>query len=165
VKISSIISLRICGSSYIPYLILAYENEENLVHKYWKHRLFLSDALTNCIIIHSLMCKGGSRIFSRSARLTFETFWILVAVSPFRANVQFSNVCPWPCYPTRIGNRDILCMLFFSSSSNPMTLKSPYICHSCSWYLIFSCTNFNVSYDSDSFVECASGMEASMLLL
>ena len=44
------------------------------MHKYWKHGLFLSNALTNCFIIPSLMCKGGSRIFARSTRLTFETF-------------------------------------------------------------------------------------------
>jgi len=74
VKLSSIISLRICGSSNIPSLILACDNEENFMHKYWKHGLFLSNAFTNCFIIPSLMCKGGSRIFSRSTRLTFETF-------------------------------------------------------------------------------------------
>jgi hypothetical protein len=74
VKLSSIISLRICGPSNIPSMILACDNEENLVHKYWKHGLFLSNALTNCFIIPSLMCKGGSRIFSRSTRLTFEIF-------------------------------------------------------------------------------------------
>jgi hypothetical protein len=71
---SSIISLRICGPSNIPSLILACDNEENFVHKYWKHELFLSNALTNCFIIPSLMCKGGSRIFSQSTRLTLETF-------------------------------------------------------------------------------------------
>jgi hypothetical protein len=71
---SSIISLRICGPSYIPSLILACNNEENFVHKYWKDGLFLSNVLTNCFIISSLMCKGGSRTFSRSTRLTFQTF-------------------------------------------------------------------------------------------
>jgi len=74
VKLSSIISLRICGPSNIPSLILACENEENFVHKYKKHGLFLPNAFTNSFIIPSLMCKGGSRIFSRSTRLTFETF-------------------------------------------------------------------------------------------
>jgi len=74
VKLSSIISLRICGPSNIPSLILACDNEVNLVHKYWKHGLFLSNTLTNCFVIPSLMCKSGSRIFSRSTRLTFETF-------------------------------------------------------------------------------------------
>jgi hypothetical protein len=54
VKLSSIISLRICGPSNIPSLILACDNEENFVHKYWKHGLFLSNALTNYFII--LMC-------------------------------------------------------------------------------------------------------------
>jgi hypothetical protein len=42
--------------------------------KYWKHELFLSNILTRCFIIPRLMCKGVSRIFSRSTRLTFETF-------------------------------------------------------------------------------------------
>jgi len=112
VKLSSIISFRICGPSNIPSLILACDNKENLVHKYWKHELFLSNALTNCFVIPSLVCKGVSRMFSRSTRLTFQTFWILVAVAPFRANGQFPNVCPWPCYPTRTGNWDILCNLF-----------------------------------------------------
>ena len=112
VKLSSIISLRICGPSNIPSLILACDNEENFVHKYWKHGLFLSNAFTKCFIIPSLMCKGGSRMFSLSTRLTFETFLDPACSCPFRANVQYPNVCPWPCYPTRIGNRDILCSLF-----------------------------------------------------
>jgi hypothetical protein len=63
VKISFIISLRICGQSNIPSLILAHDNEEHFVHNSCKHGLFLSNALTDCFIIHSLMCKGGSRIF------------------------------------------------------------------------------------------------------
>jgi hypothetical protein len=71
---SSIVRLRICGPTNIPSLILACDNEKNFVHTYWKHGLFLSNALTNCFIISSLMCKGGSRIFSRLTRLTFETF-------------------------------------------------------------------------------------------
>jgi hypothetical protein len=99
-------------SSNIPSLVLVCDNEKNFVHKYWKHGPFLSNVLTNCFIISSLMCKGGSRIFSRSTRLKFETFWILVAIAPFRINVKYPNVCPWPCYPTRIGNREILCSLF-----------------------------------------------------
>ena len=74
VKLSSIISLLICGPSNIPPLILECDNDKNLVHNYWKHGLLLSDALTNCFIIPSLTCKGGSRIVSRSTRLTFETF-------------------------------------------------------------------------------------------
>jgi len=74
VKLSSVISLRICGPSNIPSLILACDSEVNLVHKYWKRGLFLSNTLTNCFIIPSLMCKGGSRICSRPTRLTFETF-------------------------------------------------------------------------------------------
>ena len=74
VKLSSIISLRICDPSNIPSLILACDTVENFVHTYWKHGLFLSNTFTNCFIIPSLMCKGGSRIFSRSTRLTFETF-------------------------------------------------------------------------------------------
>jgi hypothetical protein len=91
---SSNISLRICGPSNIPSLILACDNEENFVHNYWKHGLFLCNVLTNCFIISSLMRNGGSIIFSRSTRLTFETF-----LDP-------------GCYPTRIGNREILCSLF-----------------------------------------------------
>jgi len=74
VKLLSIISLRICGPSNIPSLILACDNEVNLMHKYWKHGLFLSNTLTNYFIIPSLVCKGGRRIFSWSTRLTFETF-------------------------------------------------------------------------------------------
>jgi hypothetical protein len=74
VKLSSIFSLQICGPSNIPSLIVACDNEENFVRNYWKQGLFLSNALTNCFIIPSLMGKGGSRIFSRSTRLTFETF-------------------------------------------------------------------------------------------
>jgi len=111
VKLLSIISLRICGPSNIPSLILACGNEENFVHNCWKHGLFLCNAFTNCFIIPSLMCKGGSRIFSWSTRLTFETF-LDPGCSCFLPNVQYPNVCPWPCYPTRIGNRDILCSLF-----------------------------------------------------
>ena len=74
VKLSSIISLRFCGPSNIPSLILACDNDENFVHNYWKHGLFLPNALTNCFIIPSLMRKGESRILSRSTRITFKTF-------------------------------------------------------------------------------------------
>ena len=74
VKLSSIISLRICGPLNIPSVILGCDNVEKFVHKYWKHGLFLCNAFTNCFIIPSLMCKGGSRIFSRSTKLTFKTF-------------------------------------------------------------------------------------------
>jgi hypothetical protein len=45
------------------------------VHKYWKQGPFLCNVLTYCFIISSLMCKGGSRIFSLSRRLKFETFF------------------------------------------------------------------------------------------
>jgi hypothetical protein len=111
VKLSSVIILRICPSD-IPCLILACDIEEHFVHNYWKDGLFLSNALTNSFIIPSLMCKGGSRIFHGQQDLRSRHFWILVAIAPFRANVQYPNVCPWPCYPTRLGNREILCSLF-----------------------------------------------------
>jgi hypothetical protein len=72
VKLSCIISLRIGG---IKYSFSDFRmGQKNFVHKYWKHGLFVSNALTNCFIIRSLMCKGGSRIFSRSTRLKYETF-------------------------------------------------------------------------------------------
>jgi hypothetical protein len=82
------------------------------VHKYWKYGQFLSNALTNCFIIPSLMCKGGSRISSRSTRLTFETFLDLGCSCSLLGQCTVPNVCPWPYYPTRLGNRNILCSLF-----------------------------------------------------
>ena len=50
--------------------------------------------------------------FHRQQGLHSRHFWILVAVAPFRASVQYPNVCPWPCYPTQVRNREILCSLF-----------------------------------------------------
>ena len=112
VKLSSIISLQICDPSNIPSLILACDNVKNFVHKYWKHGLFLSNAFTNCFIIPSLMCKGEVEFIHGQQDLHSRHFCILLAVAPFRVNVQYPNICPWPCYHTRIGNRDILCSLF-----------------------------------------------------
>jgi hypothetical protein len=153
---SSIISLRICGPSNIPSLILTCDNEENFVHRYWKHGLFQSNALTNCFIISSLLYKGGSRIFSRSTRLTFETFLdhgCSCSLSGQCTGSQYLSLALLSHSHKKQGNFVYpLCC----PSSNPMTFKSSHICHSCS--------NFNVSYDSDSFAECASGMEASTLL-
>ena len=165
VKLSSIISLRICGPSNIPSLILACDNEENLVHKYWKHGLFLSNALTNCFIIPSLMCKGGSRIFARSTRLTFETFLDPGCSCSLSGQCTVSQCLSLALLSHSHRKQGNFVYPLCSPSSNPMTFKSPHICHSCTWYLIFSSTSSNVSYDSDSFVECASGMEASTLLL
>ena len=59
-----------------------------------------------------LCAKVEVKFFHGQQDLHSGHFWILVAFAPFRANVQYPNVCPWPCYPTRIGNRDILCSLF-----------------------------------------------------
>jgi hypothetical protein len=132
VKLSSIISLRICDPSNTPSLTLACDNEETFVHNYWKHGLFLSDALTNCFIISSLMCKGESIIFSRPTRLTFETF-----LDP-GCNCSLSGQCT-------VSKCLSLALLSHSHrkqgnfvyplccpSSNPMTFKSPHICHACS---------------------------------
>ena len=111
VKLSSIISLRICGPSNIPSLILACDSEENFMLKYWKHGLFLTPSQT--LSSFPVWCAMVEvEFFHCQQDLHSRHFWILVAVAPFRANVQYPTVCPWPCYPTRIGNRDILCSLF-----------------------------------------------------
>ena len=105
VKLSSIISLRICGPSNIPSLSLACDNEENFVHKYWKHGLFLANALTNCSSFAVWCARVEVEFFHGQQDLHSKHFWFLLAVAPFRANVQYPNGCPWPCYPTRIGKR------------------------------------------------------------
>ena len=53
------------------------DNDENFVHKYSKHGLFLSNALTDPFIIPSLMCKGGSRTFEGQQDFHSRHFWIL----------------------------------------------------------------------------------------
>jgi hypothetical protein len=165
VKLSFIISLRICGLSNIHSLILACDNEENFVRKYWQHGLFLSNALTNCFIIHSLMCKRRSRIFSRSTRLTFETFLNPGCSCSLSGQCTVSQSLSLALLSHSHRKQGNFVKPLCCPSSNPKTFKLPHICHSCSWYLIFSSTNFNVPYDSDSFVECANGMEASTLLI
>ena len=107
------------------------------MHKYWKHGLFLSNALTKCFIIPTLMCKGGSRIFSRSTKLTFETFLDPGCSRSLSGQCTVSKCLSLAllCHSHRKQGHFVypLC----SPSSNPMTFKSPHICHSCSWYLTF----------------------------
>ena len=84
VKLSSIISLRICGPSNIPSLILACD-EENFVHKYWKHGLFLM--LQQTVSSFPDWCARVQVEFFHSQQdLHSRHFWIVVAVLPFWAN-------------------------------------------------------------------------------
>jgi len=100
VKLSSIISLQICGPSNIPSLILACDNEINLVHKYWKHGLFLSNALTNCFIIPSLMRKGESRIFFTVNKTYIrDIFGSWLQLLPFGPMYSFPLFVPGPAVP------------------------------------------------------------------
>ena len=100
VKLSSIISLQICGPSNIPSLILACDNEINLVHKYWKHGLFLSNALTNCFIIPSLMRKGESRIFFTVNKTYIrDIFGSWLQLLPFGPMYIFPMFVPGPAIP------------------------------------------------------------------
>jgi hypothetical protein len=69
------------------------------VHNYWKHGLFLSNALTNCFIIPRLICKGGSRNFHGQQDLHSRHFWILFATAPFRACVHYTEFVPGPAIP------------------------------------------------------------------
>jgi hypothetical protein len=135
------------------------------VRKCWRQGLFLSNALTNCFIIPSLMCKGGSRIFSRSTRLTFEIFLDPGCSCSLSGQCTVSQYLSLALLSHSHWKQRNFVWPVCSPGSNPITCKSPHIGYSCSWYLIFSNTNFNVSYDYYSFVECASGMEASTLLL
>ena len=132
------------------------------MHKYWKRGLFLCNALTNCFIIPSLMCKDGSRIFSRSTRLTFETF-----LDP-GCSCSLLGQCTVPqCLSLALLSHShrkrkfCVASLLSQQQSNDLQITTylPLML-----VVFVSSTNF-VSYDSDSFVECSNGMEASTLLL
>ena len=141
----SFINRQIWGPSKISALNFSVLNAWNTPKRYLKQSLSLFKALTNCFIIPSFICRGGSKTcwgFTKSSsKIFFSPIKNFFLVGQF-FRVQYS----WRArLSQRHRKQGYLVNPLCCPSNMHITFKSPHIIRLCSQYMSFRRTSAVVS--------------------